>query len=749
MSYSSEVLADSPSLYLRLGESSGTTATDSSGNGATGTYQNTPTLGVAGPLVADSDTAVTFASASSQYVSTGTTAVANSTTITLEAWIKSSTLNVAKSIIDRDSTTTVQRAYQFRTGTTGKLEALYWLSSAGLKTLSGNTTLVTGTWYHVAFTYDGTIAKLYVNGVAESNTQSFTDTIRSSTNGVHVARNQSAAPGAQYWNGTLDEVAVYPTALSATRIMAHYLVGSLSGSASISLSGSGTAASGVTAVEWNGWGVTNATVLDAGTGGVGDNPIAAKTGSGTMTYASATSDVAVSQSSTAIATYWQLASGTTRRVRFYVKTPTTSASAAHVICAIASGGTTKARLSLTGSATARGYRIVDDAAGQAYTSSSNTLSDDTWYRVEWLIDQAGSQSRAIWWDVFGTQVHDSGWQAPTAGNSFGASHDRLYWGNPVGTITTDYRLRNLKSTTTVNTEIGPYGGTASISLSASGVWSTGGTASITLSGAGTAKAASTSNASLSLSGSATTTSPASASAALDVSATATPSGPVVGTASVALSASTSATSTATGSASLTLSGSADPEAPSGSTATLTLSASGDAAGPTDTPADGTATLTLSASADAAAEADSSTAALTVSASAAPSAPAVGSATLDLTADALATEAEPATGTASITLAVDGSVAAYGVGAASLSFDGSATSEAAATSMASLSFVGGGELAALAAGEALIELVANGAAHAVFPVPSTRTLVVAADPRLLVVPTDSRTLVAEGDRTFAT
>ena len=42
--YTTEVLADSPYLYWKLDETSGTTATDSSGNSRSGTYTNSPTL---------------------------------------------------------------------------------------------------------------------------------------------------------------------------------------------------------------------------------------------------------------------------------------------------------------------------------------------------------------------------------------------------------------------------------------------------------------------------------------------------------------------------------------------------------------------------------------------------------------------------------------------------------------------------------------------------------------------------------
>src|SRR4051812_1334419 len=55
--YSSAVLALSPIAYYRLGESSGTTAADSSGNGLNGTYNGGVTLGQPGGIFGDPDTA--------------------------------------------------------------------------------------------------------------------------------------------------------------------------------------------------------------------------------------------------------------------------------------------------------------------------------------------------------------------------------------------------------------------------------------------------------------------------------------------------------------------------------------------------------------------------------------------------------------------------------------------------------------------------------------------------------------------
>jgi hypothetical protein len=89
VAYSDEVLADNPAGYWRLGEPSGTNANDESTNNLDGTYVNTPTLGVAGALTSDSDTAVVFTAASSESMTVPDNAVFDfGNVFTLEAWVK-------------------------------------------------------------------------------------------------------------------------------------------------------------------------------------------------------------------------------------------------------------------------------------------------------------------------------------------------------------------------------------------------------------------------------------------------------------------------------------------------------------------------------------------------------------------------------------------------------------------------------------------------------------------------------------
>src|SRR5262249_4091197 len=65
VTYAQQVLLDSPAAYWRLGEASGNTAKDASGNGVNGVYQGSIGLGAKGAIANDPDTAATFDGATS------------------------------------------------------------------------------------------------------------------------------------------------------------------------------------------------------------------------------------------------------------------------------------------------------------------------------------------------------------------------------------------------------------------------------------------------------------------------------------------------------------------------------------------------------------------------------------------------------------------------------------------------------------------------------------------------------------
>ena len=77
-----------------------------------------------------------------------------------------------------------------------------------------------GSIYHVVGTYDGTTERLYINGV-QVTSAALTGAITTSSNSLTIGSGGAAG----YFAGTIDDVAVYGTALSAARVASHYTAG--------------------------------------------------------------------------------------------------------------------------------------------------------------------------------------------------------------------------------------------------------------------------------------------------------------------------------------------------------------------------------------------------------------------------------------------------------------------------------------------------------------------------------------------
>ena len=73
---------------------------------------------------------------------------------------------------------------------------------------------------HVVYTWDGTTRRGYVNG-----SEAFNDTPTLSIGSAIARIAQHPTDGGKYFSGTLDEVAIYDSILSPTRVAAHYNAG--------------------------------------------------------------------------------------------------------------------------------------------------------------------------------------------------------------------------------------------------------------------------------------------------------------------------------------------------------------------------------------------------------------------------------------------------------------------------------------------------------------------------------------------
>ncbi len=96
----------------------------------------------------------------------------------------------------------------------------YLTENAQWYAVDGTTSLVEGEWYHVAGTYDGSILKLYVNGVLEDEE---TINVTRTHNTQNLQIGALRMPNYEYWtDGIIDEVKIFNRALTAQEILEHY-----------------------------------------------------------------------------------------------------------------------------------------------------------------------------------------------------------------------------------------------------------------------------------------------------------------------------------------------------------------------------------------------------------------------------------------------------------------------------------------------------------------------------------------------
>jgi YD repeat-containing protein len=231
--YVGTVLADGPVGYWRLGETSGTTASDSSGNGNNGTYLNGVSLGAAGAIPDIADKAASFDGVD-DYVQVPNSAALNPTRVSVEAWVKSntSTWNAYGYIVSH------RDAYILHpnVGTKSLTFNIYDGSSWAYVTWTAPDSFDLTQWHHYAGTFDGATMRLFADGAEVASNPWSGNINTSSTNPLYIGRDDPSA-GPRFGNASIDEAAVYPTALSTSRIASHYQAGTarLSGTTAGSL----------------------------------------------------------------------------------------------------------------------------------------------------------------------------------------------------------------------------------------------------------------------------------------------------------------------------------------------------------------------------------------------------------------------------------------------------------------------------------------------------------------------------------
>ena len=215
--YQTVVLGDSPVLLWALNDTSGTTVTDLSGNGHSGTYTGGYTLAsAAGPVLGGGN--AVLLNGTTGYIGAAASYVGPSAyPWSIEVWVNCDNLTtgnyasfICQGIPGSDNSGwQIQNdygSYNFIAGN-GTTQA----------TAAGGSLAANG-WVYLAGTFDGTTLTLYVNGVSTA-TAALAGYAADGTEAVTSGAENGAS---NFFNGLLAWVAVYPTALTGTQVSNHY-----------------------------------------------------------------------------------------------------------------------------------------------------------------------------------------------------------------------------------------------------------------------------------------------------------------------------------------------------------------------------------------------------------------------------------------------------------------------------------------------------------------------------------------------
>jgi Concanavalin A-like lectin/glucanases superfamily len=219
-------VASGPLAYWRLDETSGPTAADATGDGFDGIYGSRVALDIDGAVPASNNPAAGFDGHGEAYVDMGDVLdFAGRTPFSLEAWVAPSRLNAGAypRLVQKEGTDSsgLRQGYLlFVSGDTVQVGFERWRDGAKEAIVSTGP-IPTGEPTHVVVVYDGETMSLFINGMKAAwapSKQSLLDT-------TFPFRIGNSSDGANPFEGTIDEVAVYDTALDKQTVVARYRAG--------------------------------------------------------------------------------------------------------------------------------------------------------------------------------------------------------------------------------------------------------------------------------------------------------------------------------------------------------------------------------------------------------------------------------------------------------------------------------------------------------------------------------------------
>ena len=223
-SYASTVLSQGADTYLRLDESSGTTAIDWAGNNDA-TVSAGVTRGAAGAINGDADTASTFSGTTTGLVATKTPLVGPNT-FTTAAWVKTTSTTGGQIIGFGNLPVGTSNFFDRSTYMDNAGRILFAVNNGAVRTINTTKSYNDGQWHQVVTSLGADGMTLYVDGLRVAKRTDVTT--GRAINGFWRIGGDSlngftSKPSSGYLNGSIDEVSIYPTVLTRDQIVAQYV----------------------------------------------------------------------------------------------------------------------------------------------------------------------------------------------------------------------------------------------------------------------------------------------------------------------------------------------------------------------------------------------------------------------------------------------------------------------------------------------------------------------------------------------
>jgi len=198
--------------YWPLDETSGTTAYDESVSGYNGTIVGA-TINQTGKV----GQAISFDG--NDTITTSWTGISGANSRTASAWFKASDLNTYRTLVSWGDLTSPGRLFEFGLSSVGTV----WGHPSGNPIVNSSSTYDDNLWHHAVWVHslDGP-SSLYVDGVSVSTMTRILNTYTTKFVGIGYRTTDNT----DYFNGLIDEVAIWSRALSTDEISALYNSGS-------------------------------------------------------------------------------------------------------------------------------------------------------------------------------------------------------------------------------------------------------------------------------------------------------------------------------------------------------------------------------------------------------------------------------------------------------------------------------------------------------------------------------------------